>query len=91
MRDIVLFHSDADSRTHRLVFSAALLTMQIRGLWDHLSRCKKDISNRRSLRILVHKRAKMLRYLKRVDADRYDRVLERLGLDPEAVEGELNV
>ena len=66
---------------------AALLTMQIRNLWAHLSRCKKDVANIRSLRILVHKRAKILKYLKKTDADRYERVLGRLGLEAEAVEG----
>ena len=71
--------------------TAALATMRIRNLWDHLGRCKKDIANRRSLRRLVHKRAKILRYLKTVDEDRYDRVLERLGLERGAVEGELVV
>ncbi len=70
---------------------AALATMRIRNLWDHLSRCKRDIANRRSLRKLVHERAKILRYLKSVDEDRYDRILERLGLERGAVEGELVV
>lgn len=65
--------------------------MQIRGLWTHLLRCKKDVANHRSLRILLHKRAKILKYLKKTDADRYDRILERLGLEPESIEGEINV
>ena len=79
-----------DSDTFRF-HPAALATYRIRNLWDHLSRCKKDIANRRSLRRLVHKRAKILRYLKNVDEDRYDRILERLGLERGAVEGELVV
>ena len=65
--------------------------MRIRNLWEHLGKCKKDIANRRSLRRLVHKRAKILRYLKSVDEDRYDQVLDRLGLERAAVEGELVV
>ncbi len=43
--------------------------------------------SRRSLRKLIHERAKILRYLKKVDEDRYDRVLERLELERSAVEG----
>ncbi|KAI8981318.1 S15/NS1 RNA-binding domain-containing protein [Trametes punicea] len=82
---------DNPNDTGRPEVQAALATYRIRNLWDHLSRCKKDIANRRSLRRLVHKRAKILRYLKRVDEDRYDRVLERLGLERSAVEGELLV
>ena len=71
--------------------AAAIATMRIRNLWSHLGQFKKDISNRRNLRKLVHHRAKILRYLKGVDQDRYDRVLERLGLERSAVEGELVV
>lgn len=65
--------------------------MRIRTIWDHLNKFKKDVVSRRSLRLLVHKRAKILRYLKRVDRDRYERVLERLGLEAGSVEGELVV
>ena len=79
------------SGNRQLYHAAALATYRIRNLWEHLSRVKKDIANRRSLRRLVHQRAKILRYLKRVDEDRYDRVLERLGLERSAVEGELVV
>ena len=70
---------------------AALLTWKIRNLWDHLTKFKRDISNRRQLRALVHQRAKLLKYLKRSDRDRYDAVLERLGLEPGSIEGELVV
>ena len=45
--------------------TAALLTTKIRALWDHLTRNPRDIHNRRSLRGLVHQRAKVLKYLKR--------------------------
>jgi len=70
---------------------AALLTYRIRKLWTHLTQFKRDIGNRRGLRKLVHQRAKVLRYLKRIDRDRYESVLDRLALQPESVEGELVV
>ena len=70
---------------------AAIATMRIRNMWEHLTRCKRDVACRRDLRRMVHKRAKILKYLKRVDEDRYDAVLERLGLERGAVEGELIV
>ncbi|KAI0319474.1 hypothetical protein OF83DRAFT_1275621 [Amylostereum chailletii] len=75
--------------TGRPEVQAALLTWQIRNLWDHLTKYKRDVANRRQLRALVHHRAKILKYLKRLDRDRYDAVLERLGLEPESIEGEL--
>lgn len=65
--------------------------MRIRNVWDHLNKYKKDVFSRRSLRTLVHKRAKVLRYLKRMDRDKYDLTLEQLGLEPGSVEGELVV
>ncbi|KZT22641.1 S15/NS1 RNA-binding domain-containing protein [Neolentinus lepideus HHB14362 ss-1] len=70
---------------------AAILTMKIRNLWSHLTRYKRDVGNRRALRKLVHQRAKILKYLKRLDLDRYNAVLPRLALEPESVEGELVV
>ncbi|KAH9035639.1 mitochondrial ribosomal protein S15 [Lactarius pseudohatsudake] len=77
--------------TGRTEVQAALLTLQIRNMWTHLSGFKRDVANRRNLRRLVHQRAKLLKYLKRTNRDRYERVLERLGLAPGAVEGELVV
>ncbi|KAH8094683.1 mitochondrial ribosomal protein S15 [Cristinia sonorae] len=70
---------------------AAILTMRIRNVWDHLSKNRKDVIARRNLRQLVHQRAKILKYLKRIDRDRYDAVLGRLGLEAQSVEGELVV
>ena len=49
------------------------------------------MGNRLGLRKLVHERAKILRYLRSVDRDRYETVLGRLALEPESVEGELVV
>lgn len=70
---------------------AALLTYQIRNLWTHLTNFRRDIGNRRGLRKLVHQRAKILKYLKGRDLNRYETVLARLALEPESVEGELVV
>ncbi|TFY57226.1 hypothetical protein EVG20_g8626 [Dentipellis fragilis] len=80
-----------ENDTGRPEVQAALLTIQIRNLWEHLTKFKRDVGNRRSLRKLVHQRAKILRYLKGYDRDRYEKVLERLGLEPKSVEGELVV
>lgn len=46
--------------------TAALLTAQIRTLWDHLSEKthRHDIHARRALQLLVHQRAKILKYLR---------------------------
>ncbi|TFK41670.1 hypothetical protein BDQ12DRAFT_625691 [Crucibulum laeve] len=92
-RRIILAFSTPENPydTGRSEVQAALLTYKIRNLWNHLTTFKRDVGNRRGLRMLVHQRAKVLRYLKRVDRDRYETVLERLALEPESVEGELVV
>jgi len=77
--------------TGRPEVQVALLTMKIRNLWSHMMEHKRDISQRRALRVLVHKRAKMLKYLKRTDRARYDVCLERLAIEPSAIEGEIVV
>jgi len=70
---------------------AALLTYKIRNLWSHLTTFKRDVGNRRGLLKLIHQRARILRYLKRLDQNRYDVILRRLALDPKSVEGELTL
>jgi len=75
----------------RTEVQAAILTYRIRKLYTHLKRCKHDVQNKLSLRKLLHHRARMLKYLKRTARTRYDTLLGQLGLEPEAVEGELIV
>ena len=58
----------------------ALLTQRIRRLTDHLSRNKKDHATRRGLLMLVGQRSKLLRYLARRDVNRYQQLIQRLGL-----------
>ncbi|KAG9046018.1 hypothetical protein FS837_005205 [Tulasnella sp. UAMH 9824] len=72
-------------------YIAALMTAKIRNLWDHLTQNSRDIHNRRALRTLVHKRAKVLRYLKQKDVGRYEALLPEIGLEKGAVEGEIIV
>ncbi|KAF8156924.1 hypothetical protein B0H34DRAFT_750859 [Crassisporium funariophilum] len=92
-RRIILAFSSPENPfdTGRAEVQAALLTYKIRNLWNHLKTFRRDIGNRRSLRTLVHERAKVLKYLKGKSRDRYETVLERLALEPESVEGELVV
>lgn len=70
---------------------AALLTYRIRNLTEHLLHSRHDNSNRRSMRRMVHQRAKILRYLKSRDPIRYLAFLPRIGVEARGVEGELVV
>ncbi len=58
----------------------ALLTSRIKELTEHLKIHKKDHSSRRGLIIMVSKRRKLLDYLRRTDADRYQQLVKKLGL-----------
>jgi len=58
----------------------ALLTERIRHLTDHLKTHRKDHSSRRGLLKMVGRRASLLKYLLRQDRQRYQAVIDRLGL-----------
>lgn len=58
----------------------ALLTARITDLTEHFKTHVKDHHSRRGLLRMVSRRRKLLDYLKRVDADKYRTVIDRLGL-----------
>lgn len=58
----------------------AILTARIRELTDHMKVHKKDFHSRRGLLIMVGKRRKLLQYLKDRDFNRYQSLIQRLGL-----------
>lgn len=58
----------------------ALLSERINGLGDHFSAHKRDHSSRRGLVRLVNQRRKLLDYLKSTQPQKYQEVVERLGL-----------
>ncbi|KAK6512676.1 hypothetical protein TWF506_008851 [Arthrobotrys conoides] len=66
---------------------AALLTMKIRTLAQQLETNTHDKMNKRNLRVMVHKRQKLLKYLKRKErgGQRYQYIMESLGLDDAAI------
>ena len=58
----------------------ALLSERIRYLTEHFKTYKKDHHSRRGLLMLVGRRRRLLDYLKNRDFERYQRVIERLGI-----------
>ncbi len=58
----------------------ALLTERITYLTEHFKTHKKDHHSRRGLLKLVAQRKKLLNYLRLSDKNRYDKVIESLGL-----------
>ena len=58
----------------------ALLTERINGLTDHLQKNKKDHSSRRGLLMMVSQRRRLLDYLHKKDAPRYQAITKKLKL-----------
>jgi small subunit ribosomal protein S15 len=58
----------------------ALLTDRIAYLTDHFKTHAKDHHSRRGLLLLVGKRRRLLDYLKREHPDRYNTLIQKLGL-----------
>lgn len=58
----------------------AILTKRIQELTEHLKNHHKDNSTRRGLLLMVSKRRRLLDYLIREDKERYQSLIERLGL-----------
>ena len=58
----------------------AVLTERITNLTEHLKDHKKDFASRRGLLMMVGQRRRLLDYLKKKEASRYQTVIERLGL-----------
>jgi small subunit ribosomal protein S15 len=77
---------------------AAILTHRIRLLAEHIAQNPRDVHNRKNLRELVHRRAKVLRYMKKRVGRKggegesvYEALLDKIGVDRRAVEGEVVV
>ncbi|KAI5797787.1 hypothetical protein EDC01DRAFT_38403 [Geopyxis carbonaria] len=73
---------------------AAILTVKIRALrngMESMNALNKDKHNKRNLRLMVHRRQKLLTYLKRKEKGgiRWRNIMDALGLDNDAIEKEL--
>lgn len=58
----------------------AILSERIANLTEHFKTHKKDNHSRRGLLMLVNKRRRLLDYVKSRDVERYQSLIQRLGL-----------
>ena len=58
----------------------AILTERIRNLTEHFKGHHKDNHSRRGLLMMVNKRRTLLAYLKKIDVERYNALIQKLGL-----------
>ena len=76
LKDYQLHDGDTGSAPYQI----ALLTQRILSLTEHLNVHKKDHSSRRGLLTLVSQRRKLLDYLKKGSEEKYQEVIQGLGL-----------
>ncbi|KAK2591481.1 hypothetical protein QQS21_010827 [Conoideocrella luteorostrata] len=73
----------------------AILTAKIRTLHKALqiNRGYKDVHNKRNLRLLVHRRQKLLAYMERKErgSERWTHMIEKLGLTPATWKGQIDL
>lgn len=70
---------------------AAVMTAKIHLSFSHLQKNKKDFQHTESIRHLVNQRQRILKYLKRVDPERYYHTLAKLGLTDDVITREFSL
>lgn len=79
-REVVEKYRRHENDTGSPEVQIALLTNQIQQLTEHLKTHKKDHASRRGLLKMVGARSSLLKYLTRTDRERYQKIIESLGL-----------
>ena len=79
-RQTIDAHRQHGTDTGSSEVQVALLTERINGLSGHFKLHKKDHHSRRGLLELVSQRRRLLDYLRRTEPNRYQALIERLGL-----------
>jgi small subunit ribosomal protein S15 len=78
--EIIDQYKRTDNDTGSSEVQVSLMTNRIKYLTEHFKINRKDFHSRRGLQELVNKRRKLLKYLKRENVDRYQTLIQRLGL-----------
>lgn len=78
--EIIQSNARAKGDTGSPEVQVAILTARINTLQDHFKDHHKDNHSRRGLLTMVNKRRSLLDYLKRKDVDRYNALIQKLGL-----------
>jgi small subunit ribosomal protein S15 len=78
--EIISEHATHEGDTGSPEVQVALLTRRIQDLTVHLNANKHDFHSRRGLMKLVGQRRRMLKYLNRIDSERYKALIAKLGL-----------
>ena len=77
---IITDNARAQGDTGSPEVQVAILTERIKNLTEHFKEHHKDNHSRRGLLAMVNKRRSLLDYLKRKDVERYNALIQKLGL-----------
>ena len=78
--ELIKSYAQAEGDTGSPEVQVAILTSRINTLQGHFKDHHKDNHSRRGLLTMVNKRRSLLDYLKRKDVDRYNALIQKLGL-----------
>jgi len=78
--EIIQDNARAKGDTGSPEVQVAILTERIRNLTEHFKAHHKDNHSRRGLLMMVNKRRSLLAYLKKTDVERYNSLIQKLGL-----------
>ena len=79
-QEIIQDNAVATGDTGSPEVQVAILTERIRNLTEHFKAHHKDNHSRRGLLMMVNKRRSLLGYLKKKDVERYNALIQKLGL-----------
>ncbi len=79
-QELIKEYAVKDGDTGSPEVQVAVLTERIVNLTDHLKTHSKDFHSRRGLLMMVGQRRRLLDYVKRKQASRYEDLIKRLGL-----------
>ena len=79
-QEIIKDNAQAEGDTGSPEVQVAILTERIRNLTEHCKDNHKDNHSRRGLLMMVNQRRKLLAFLKKMDVERYNALIQKLGL-----------
>ncbi len=79
-QEVIKDNSRGSSDTGSPEVQVAILTERIKALTEHFKTHAKDNHSRRGLLMMVNKRRSLLDYLKRENVERYNALIQKLGL-----------
>ncbi|MEL7730753.1 30S ribosomal protein S15 [Citromicrobium bathyomarinum] len=79
-QEIIKDNAQAENDTGSPEVQVAILTERIKNLTEHFKANHKDNHSRRGLLMMVNKRRNLLAYLKKIDVERYNALIQKLGL-----------